>query len=161
MRQLPRSQEPTTCPHLVPHGSIPCSPILFNNNSITIHSSTPVCQTVAYLVTFPHRNPVCITVLSCVVACPPNMLTDLHIVHSAWIVQYRMLLWNTPTVFIIILVLFTAHAFRCLSLRHISLFRTLWQQQGRRRQGYWRKYERRNTLCHKQSMNYCKRSCVL
>jgi hypothetical protein len=62
--QLPRSREPTNCPQLVPHGSSPCSPILFKNHSNTIHPSTPKLAR-HYLVTFPYRNPVCISVLSC------------------------------------------------------------------------------------------------
>lgn len=48
------------CPHLVLHGSGPYSPILFKNHSNIILPSTP-----KYLVTFPYRNPVCISVLSC------------------------------------------------------------------------------------------------
>lgn len=62
--QLPRSREPTTCSNLVPHGSSPCFPILCMNHSNIIHPITPKFAN-QYLVTFPYRNSVCISVFSC------------------------------------------------------------------------------------------------
>ena len=91
---------------------------------------------------------------------PPDMFTDLCITHSVWIVRHCRLLWST-TAFIIIHVSLTAHAFRCLCVRHHQPFCALWQQQVRGRQWYWRKYERPNTFCRRQSTNYYNGSCIL
>jgi len=114
--------------------------------SIWSHFHTETCTHFCSLLCMPHA--------------PPEMFTDLRIMHSVWIVRHCRLLWST-TIFIIIHVLLTAHAFRCLCVRHHQPFFTLWQQQVRRRQWYWRKYERPNTFCRKQSMNYYNGSCTV